>query len=247
VKEKRTGARPDRAGVSADFLPARPPAPRVDRRQHVTFVLGRDRQRPPRVKKIEEAIFQRAPFILVKLGMTELRLVEKRQIGRHFDDFGAGCKDVASEVHLRLAVGDRDRAGGVLFRRRARIDRIRLEMRPAIDAEYCPATGVVIGQHRVTSVAVVDLEFPGAFPDIASRECLGQTEDEYNGSNSKEPWIHRHGEPATRFREHPSASMCDDRRQDARVKHSIPLSCRLPLLALNGHQTRVSECPLLGE
>src|SRR6516162_1808349 len=38
------------------------------------------------------------------------------------------CKDVAGEVHLRLAVGDRDRAGGVLFWRRARIDRICLEM-----------------------------------------------------------------------------------------------------------------------
>jgi hypothetical protein len=208
VKEKRTGARPDRAGVSADFLPARPPARRVDRRQHVAFALGRDRQRLPGVKKIEEAIFQRAPFILVKLGMTELRLVEKRQIGRHFDDFGAGCEDVAGEVHLRLAVGDRDRAGGILFRRRARIDRIRLEMRPAIDTEYCPATGVVIGQHRPTySVAVVDLEFPGAFPDIAGGECFGQSEAEYNGSNSKQPWIHRHGAPPTRFREHPSASI----------------------------------------
>src|SRR5262245_53858902 len=93
----------------------------------------------PGVQKIEEAIFQRVPFIHVKLGMTELRLVEKRQIGRHFD-FGR-WKDVAGEVHLRLAVGDRDRAGGVLFWRRARIDRIHLEMRPAIDAEYCPATG----------------------------------------------------------------------------------------------------------
>src|SRR5262244_1481005 len=181
-------------GASADFLPARPPARRVDRRQHVAFALSRDRQRMPGVQKIEEAIFQRVPFIHVKLGMTELRLVEKRQIGRHFD-FGR-WKDVAGEVHLRLAVGDRDRAGGVLFWPRARIDRIHIEMRPAIDAEYCPATGVVIGQHRV--IPAVDLEFPGAFPDIACRECLGQTEAEYNGSNSKQPWIHRNGEPPTR-------------------------------------------------
>ena len=130
--------------------------------------------------------------------MTEIRLVEKRQIGRHFDDFGAGCKDVAGEVLLRLAVGDRDRAGCVLFRRRARIDRIHLEMQPASDAEYSPATGVVIAQRRV--IPVVDLEFPGAFPDIARGECLGQTEAEYNGSNSKQPCIHRHGEPPTRLR-----------------------------------------------
>src|SRR5262249_20125274 len=136
--------------------------------------------------KIEEAIFQRSPFILVKLGMTEVRLVEKRQIGRHFD-FGV-VEDVAGDVHLCLAVGDSDRAGGVPFRRRARIDRIRFEMRPAIDAEYCPASGVVIGQHR--AIPAVDLEFPGAFPDIACGECLGQTEAEYNGSNSKQPWIH---------------------------------------------------------
>jgi hypothetical protein len=84
----------------------------------------------------------------------------------------------------------------ILFRRRARIDRIRLEMRPAIDAEYCPAAGVVIDQHRV--IPAVDLEFPGAFPDIASRECLGQTEAEYKRSNPKQPWIHRHGEPPQR-------------------------------------------------
>jgi hypothetical protein len=33
-------------------------------------------------------------------------------------------------------------------------------------------------------------------PDIAGGgKCLGQTEAEYNGSNSKHPWIHRHGEP----------------------------------------------------
>src|SRR5262249_43845181 len=30
-------------GASADFLPARPPARRVDRRQHVAFALSRDR------------------------------------------------------------------------------------------------------------------------------------------------------------------------------------------------------------
>jgi hypothetical protein len=64
-----------------------------DWRQHVAFVLGRDRQRPPGVQKIENAIFQRTPFILVKLGMAEVRLVEKRQIGRHFD-FGV-VEDVA--------------------------------------------------------------------------------------------------------------------------------------------------------
>src|SRR6516162_8095156 len=147
-KEKRTGARPDRCGASADFLEARSPARRVDRRQHVAFSLGRDRQRPPGVQKIEDAIFQRAPFIFVKLGMTELRLVEKRQMGRHFD-FGVGV-DVAGKVHLRLAVGDRDRGRGLFFfRRRARIDRIHLEMRPASDAEYSPALGVVIAQRRL--------------------------------------------------------------------------------------------------
>lgn len=103
----------NRGGALADFLETRPPARHVDRRQHVAFALGRDRQRLPGVQKIEEAIFQRSPFIPVKLGMTEVRLVEKRQIGRHFD-FGV-VKDVAGEVHLRLAVGDSDRTGGVLF------------------------------------------------------------------------------------------------------------------------------------
>ena len=77
--EKRTRARPDCGGASADFLEARPPARHLDCRQHVAFALGRDRQRPPGVQKVEEAIFQRAPFVLVKLGMAELRLVEKRQ------------------------------------------------------------------------------------------------------------------------------------------------------------------------
>src|SRR5215471_11773330 len=156
----------------------------------------------PGVQKIEDAVLQRVPFILVKLGIVagvaEIRLVKHRGVRRPVLGTGA-IKQVgeAGEIHLRLAVGDRDRGGGViLFRRRARIDRIRLEMRPAIDAEYCPATGVVIGQHRV--IPAVDLEFPGAFPDIASRECLGQTEAEYNCSNSKQPWIHRHGEPPTR-------------------------------------------------
>src|SRR5262249_20169721 len=61
----------------------------------VAFALSRDRQRMPGVQKIEEAIFQRVPFIHVKLGMTELRLVEKRQIGRHFD-FGV-WKDVPAK------------------------------------------------------------------------------------------------------------------------------------------------------
>src|SRR5215510_1389025 len=74
VKEKRTGARPDRGGASADFLETRPPARHVDRRQHVAFALGRDRQRLPGVQKIKEAIFQRSPFIPVKLGMTKIRL-----------------------------------------------------------------------------------------------------------------------------------------------------------------------------
>jgi hypothetical protein len=66
-------------------------------------------------------------------------------------------------------------------------------MRPASDAEYSPAAGVVIAQRRL--ILSVDLEFPRAFPDIVGGECLGQTETEYNGSNSKQPWIHRHGEP----------------------------------------------------
>jgi SAM-dependent methyltransferase len=37
--------------------------------------------------------------------MTELRLVEKRQIGRHFDDFGAGCKDVARASEAQEPLG----------------------------------------------------------------------------------------------------------------------------------------------
>lgn len=113
--------------------------------------------------------------------MAEVRLVEKRQIGRHFD-FGV-VEDVAGEVHLRLAVGDRDRARGGLFRRRARIDRIHLEMHPASDAEYSPASGVVIAQRRL--ILSVELEFPRAFPDIAGGECLGKTQAEYNGRDSK--------------------------------------------------------------
>jgi hypothetical protein len=133
----------------------------------------------PGVQKIEDAIFQRVPFILVKLGIVadvaEVRLVEPRGVRR--EGLGTGV-DEAGEVHLRLAVGDRDRAGGVfLFRRRARIDRIRLKMRPATNAEYCFATAVVIAQPRL--ILAVDLEFPGAFPDIAGGECLGQTEAEY--------------------------------------------------------------------
>ena len=71
--------------------------------------------------------------------------------------------DEAGEVYLRLAVGDGDRGGGVfLFRQRARIDRIRFEMHSAIDAEYCPATGVVIDQHRANlavHLEVADFRF----------------------------------------------------------------------------------------
>jgi hypothetical protein len=104
----------------------------------------------------------------------------------------------AGEVHLRLAVADRDRAGGLLFRRRARIDRIHLEMRPTSDAEYSPATGVVIAQRRL--ILSVDLEFPGAFPDIASGEWIGQAEAGNNGNNAKQPLVHPHGETSARFR-----------------------------------------------
>src|SRR6516165_2794724 len=238
-KEKRTGARPDRCGASADFLEARPPARRVDRRQHIAFALGRDHQRPPGVQKIEDAIFQRAPFIFVKLGMTELRLVEKRQMGRHFD-FGVGV-DVAGKVHLRLAVGDRDRGRGLFFLwRRARIDRIHLEMRPASDAEYSPALGVVIAQRRL--ILSVELEFPGAFPDIAGGECFGQTEAEYNGRDSKQPCIHRHGQPSTCFCEHPSASVS----VKADRIDQFMLHCMSPLLAQSGHFATEFQCPLLG-
>jgi hypothetical protein len=49
-------------------------------------------------------------------------------------------------------------------------------MRPASDAEYSPAAGVVIAQRRL--ILSVDLEFPRAFPDIVGGECLGQTETE---------------------------------------------------------------------
>ena len=56
--------------MSADFLEPRPPARHVDRRQHVALALGRDRQRLPRVQKIEDAIFQRVPFVFVKLGIV---------------------------------------------------------------------------------------------------------------------------------------------------------------------------------
>jgi hypothetical protein len=83
VKEKRIGPWPDCGGASADFLETCSPVRHFDWRQHVAFALGRDRQRPPGVQKIENAIFQRTPFILVKLGMAEVRLLEKRQIGRH--------------------------------------------------------------------------------------------------------------------------------------------------------------------
>jgi hypothetical protein len=46
-------------------------------------------------------------------------------------------------------------------------------MRPATDAEDGLAPGVVIAQPRL--ILAVDLEFPGAFPDITSGECLGKT------------------------------------------------------------------------
>src|SRR5262245_49819924 len=87
VKEKRTGARPDRGGASADFLEPRPPARRIERRQHVAFALGRDRQRPPGVQKPQEAIFQRAPFflilgIVIVVGVAEVWLVEHRGVRR---------------------------------------------------------------------------------------------------------------------------------------------------------------------
>jgi hypothetical protein len=86
-------------------------------------------------------------------------------------------------------------------------------MRAATDAKYSLAPGVVIAQPRL--ILAVDLEFPKtfpdiafpdiAFPDIAGGECLAQTEAEYNGSNCKQPWIDRHGEPRRVFRDHPSA------------------------------------------
>src|SRR5262249_55536251 len=48
--------------------------------------------------------------------------------------------------------------------------------------------------------------------------------------------------PRTRFCEHLSARSA----YDAQVKHSIPLSCRLPLLAQSGHPDRLHQFPLLG-
>src|SRR4051812_15815593 len=53
-------------GASADFLKACPPARHPGRRQHVALALGRYRQRLPGVQKIEEAIFQCAPFVFFK-------------------------------------------------------------------------------------------------------------------------------------------------------------------------------------
>src|SRR6516162_314926 len=96
-------------GASADFLEARPPAPHVDRRQHVAFALGRDRQRMPGVQKIEDALLQRVPFVFVKLGIVagvaEVCLVKHRGVRRPALGTGA-IKQVgeAGEVHLRLAV-----------------------------------------------------------------------------------------------------------------------------------------------
>jgi hypothetical protein len=49
-----------------------------------------------------------------------------------------------------------------------------------------------------TDSLTVDLEFPGGF---AGEERLGQAEAGHNGSNSKQPCKHRHGEPSTYFRE----------------------------------------------
>jgi hypothetical protein len=46
--------------------------------------------------------------------------------------------------------------------------------------------------------ARLSIEVPIIFGGLSRhrrRGCLGQTEAEYNGSNSKQPWIHRHGEP----------------------------------------------------
>ena len=60
---------------------ARPPVRNLERRQHVAFALGRDRQRLLGAQKIEDAIFQRAPFVFVKLGIAEVRLVEHRGFG----------------------------------------------------------------------------------------------------------------------------------------------------------------------
>jgi hypothetical protein len=42
--------------------------------RHIAFALGRDRQRMPGVQKIEDAIFQRVPFIFGKLGVAEVTL-----------------------------------------------------------------------------------------------------------------------------------------------------------------------------
>src|SRR5215468_2566302 len=93
----------------ADLLEARSPVRHVDRRQHVAFALSRDRQRMPGVQKIEDAVLQRVPFILVKLGIVagvaEVRLVKHRGVRRPALGTGA-IKQVgeAGEVHLRLAV-----------------------------------------------------------------------------------------------------------------------------------------------
>src|SRR6516162_1834927 len=107
AKEERIRAWSDCGDTSADFLEAPPPARHVGWRQHVAFALGRDRQRLPGVQKIEDAIFQRVPFIFIKLrivaGVAEVRLVENRSVRRVILGTGVGS---AGEVHLRLAVGD---------------------------------------------------------------------------------------------------------------------------------------------
>src|SRR5262249_59324528 len=97
--------------------------------------------------------------------MAEVRLVEHRGVRRPALGTGA-IKQVgeAGEIHLRLAVGDRDRGlGVVLFRRAPRIDRIHLVMRPAAEAKYCLAPSVVIAEPRLTP-GRGDLEFPRALP-----------------------------------------------------------------------------------
>ncbi len=76
-------------------MEARPPARHVDRRQHVAFALGRDCQRPG-AQKIQEAIFQRAPFIFVKLGIAEVWLVEHRGVRR--EGLGTGVLAIVIEA-----------------------------------------------------------------------------------------------------------------------------------------------------
>ena len=69
-------------------------------------------------------------------------------------------------------------------------------MRPATEAEDGLAPSIGVSQKR--PIKAVELEFPGAFPDIASEERLGQTEAGHNGGNSKQPCIDQHGELSRR-------------------------------------------------